>query len=145
MEQITHKNVNYRVNSKVNSKPKAPPPPKPKPPKLSASNKIDTDPNSSSTPPKRTNSNASTPRGTNVHKLSSVFEDYSKDDSSLKPRMAPSLPLSPNLPVPTVTIKKSKSFTRDKNKVENKSIEIDESPLVFGDIKAKFQQAEDRT
>src|SRR4051812_35864536 len=74
---------------------KIPPTPKPKPSKLSTtpSNKIDSEPNSSFAPPKRTNSN----RGSNIDRLSSVFED-----SHTKLRTAPSLPLSPKLPVPQV-------------------------------------------
>ncbi|CAB4443417.1 unnamed protein product [Rhizophagus irregularis] len=111
-----------------------PPPPKPKPPKLATmvSNKVDSDPISS----KKVNTNG---RGSNVHRLSSVFED---NDKNLKPRMGPSLPLSPRLPVPTVTLKKQKSFSREKVVNNNLNPEIDESPLAFGDIKARFQQAQ---
>ncbi|CAI2178560.1 4083_t:CDS:10 [Funneliformis geosporum] len=119
MEQTTHRNR----NPKVNPKPKAPPPTKPKPPKLSTINlnKVDNDPNSSSIPSKRI---ITTPiRGTNVHRLSSVFED-SKDGLNVKSR---TLPRSPKQTIPA------------------DSIEIDESSLVFGDIKARFQQVQDRT
>lgn len=132
MDEARRNNVNRRVTPMATPKPKAPPPPKPKPPKLSTmvSNKVDSDPISSS---KKVNTNG---RGSNVHRLSSVFED--KDDKNLKPRMGPSLPLSPRLPVPTVTLKKQKSFSREKED-NNLNPEIDESPLAFGDIKAKFQ------
>ncbi|CAG8522080.1 9306_t:CDS:10 [Funneliformis mosseae] len=134
MEQTTHRNR----NPKVNPKPKVPPPTRPKPSKLSTTfNKVDNDPNSSSVLSKRTNT---TPiRGTNVHRLSNLFED-SKDGSNAKSRVVPSCPRSPN---PNVTIKKSKSFSNE-HQMTNDSIEIDESSLVFDDIKAKFQQVQDR-
>ncbi|GES84175.1 Rho guanyl nucleotide exchange factor [Rhizophagus clarus] len=136
MDETRRNNINRRVTPMVTPKPKAPPPPKPKPPKLSTmvSNKVDSDPISSS---KKANTNG---RGSNVHRLSSVFED--KDDKGLKPRIAPSLPLSPRLPVPTVTVKKQKSFSREKGVNSNLKPEIDESSLRFGDIKARFQQAQ---
>ncbi|CAB5395707.1 unnamed protein product [Rhizophagus irregularis] len=135
MDEARRNNVNRRVTPMATPKPKAPPPPKPKPPKLATmvSNKVDSDPISS----KKVNTNG---RGSNVHRLSSVFED--KDDKNLKPRMGPSLPLSPRLPVPTVTLKKQKSFSREKVVNNNLNPEIDESPLAFGDIKARFQQAQ---
>jgi hypothetical protein len=134
MDEARRNNVNRRVTPMVIPKPKAPPPPKPKPPKLSTmvSNKVDSDPSSSS---KKVNTNG---RGSNIDRLSSVFED--KD--SLKPIVAPSLPLSPRLPVPIVTLKKQKSFSREKVVNNDSKTEIDESPLAFGDIKARFQQAQ---
>ena len=82
--------------------------------------------------------------GTNIHKLSSIFEDKDDKNQNLKPpRVAPSLPLSPRLPVPTVPLKKQKSFSRERMGDNNNSTtEIDQSSLTFVDIKARFQQAE---
>ncbi|CAG8518862.1 10765_t:CDS:10 [Diversispora eburnea] len=132
MDKSTRKNGARRVAPKVTQKSKNPPIPKPKPSKLSStpSNKIDSEPNSSSELPKRT-------RGPNVNRLSSAFEDEPQI------RTAPSLPLSPKLPVPIVTksyIKNSKSLlSHDKTGKETNLI-IDESPMIYDDIKARFQK-----
>ncbi|CAG8518406.1 18984_t:CDS:10 [Racocetra fulgida] len=127
-------------------KAKTPPTPKPKPPKLSTapSNRIDSEPNSSSTH-KQSNPNTIVVRGPNINRLSSVFEDpnLTADQTIIKSRVAPSLPLSPKLPVPMV--KKTyikKSVSRD-NFASEKKANIDESSLIFDDIKAKFQQADE--
>ncbi|CAG8555199.1 12545_t:CDS:10 [Dentiscutata erythropus] len=106
---------------------------------------IDSEPNSSSTPPKQSNSNTTVVRGPNINRLSSVFEDpnITADQTIIKSHVAPSLPLSPKLPVPMV--KKTyikKSVSRD-NVASDKKANIDESSLIFDDIKAKFQQADD--
>ncbi|CAG8468614.1 10049_t:CDS:10 [Acaulospora morrowiae] len=113
--------------TKVN---KTPPAPKPKPPKLSPthSNKIDSEPNSSSVPPKRVNPNI---RGANINRLSSVFEDS---------RTVPSLPLSPKLPVPQIVKPNPSKKTLRVNMTSESNSAIDESSMAFGDLKAKFQQ-----
>src|SRR5688572_28028208 len=152
MEESPSRNNVRRVTpmEKKPPKPKTPPPPKPKPSRLST-NKVNNDPNSS--PPKRTNTNGI--RGANVHRLSSVFEDKNGPVPKFKPLLAPSLPLSAKLPVPTVAVNPKRP------KVEKKSVrsstttsttttttkvltetEVDESPLNFGDVKATFEQAE---
>ncbi|CAG8457958.1 2657_t:CDS:10 [Scutellospora calospora] len=143
MDQSTRKNGVSRVSKP--QKVKTPPTPKPKPPKLSTapSNKINNEPNSSSTP-KQLNSNTTVIRGPNINRLSSVFEDpnITADQTIIKSRVAPSLPLSPKLPVPMV--KKTyikKSVSRD-NITSDKKMNIDESSLIFGDLKAKFQANE---
>src|SRR3954463_1619862 len=152
MEESPSRNNVRRVTpmEKKPPKPKAPPPPKPKPSRLST-NKVNSDPNSS--PPKRTNvTNTNGIRGANVHRLSSVFEDKNGPKPNFKPLMAPSLPLSPKLPVPTVAINskrpkaekksvKSSTTTTTTTKISTET-EVDESPLKYGDIKAKFEQAE---
>ncbi|CAG8610451.1 20797_t:CDS:10 [Cetraspora pellucida] len=127
-------------------KAKIPPTLKPKPPKLSTtpSNRIDSEPNSSSTH-KQSSPNTIMIRGPNINRLSSVFEDpnLTADQTIIKSRVAPSLPLSPKLPVPMV--KKTyikKSISRD-NIASEKKANIDESSLIFDDIKAKFQQADE--
>ncbi|CAG8561917.1 29115_t:CDS:10 [Gigaspora margarita] len=145
MDPSTRKNGATRIPKTQKSK--TPPTLKPKPPKLSAatSNRIDSEPNSSSTLPKQSNSNTTMIRGPNINRLSSVFEDpnITADQTIIKSRVAPSLPLSPKLPVPMV--KKTyikKSVSRD-NFASDKKANIDESSLIFDDIKAKFQQADE--
>ncbi|CAG8751445.1 35338_t:CDS:2, partial [Racocetra persica] len=140
-------NPNARKNGVPKTqKAKTPPTPKPKPPKLSTapSNRIDSEPNSSSTH-KQSNPNTIVVRGSNINRLSSVFEDpnLTADQTIIKSRVAPSLPLSPKLPVPMV--KKTyikKSVSRD-NFASEKRANIDESSLIFDDIKAKFQHADE--
>ncbi|CAG8453494.1 10568_t:CDS:10 [Acaulospora colombiana] len=123
--------------SGATTKVKTPPAPKPKPPKLSTttSNKIDSEPNSSSTPSKRVNPNNRNNRGPNINRISKVFED-----SDIKSRTAPSLPLSPKLPVPRVVKPYSPKKQSQSTMNSEPNSAIDESSIAFGEIKAKFQK-----